>query len=59
MKVKTERIGKGIASKPAGAKDPVQGGRLPVQGRQEEATKREQEKRRISKDLIGEPRAFA
>jgi hypothetical protein len=62
LKVKTERIGKGIASKPLGAKEGVMGGggggsREELEGL--EGKKSEKEKRRVSKDLIGAPRAFA
>ncbi|GAA5967217.1 hypothetical protein JCM3765_001740 [Sporobolomyces pararoseus] len=60
MKVKTERIGKGIASKPVGSKEPIQGGILLSTHEGDTSGRRvEKEKRRISKDLIGEPRAFA
>ena len=46
LKVRTERIGKGIASTPVNAKEPVQ-------------AEEDKMKRRISKDMVGEPRAFA
>ncbi|GAA5894309.1 serine/threonine-protein kinase [Sporobolomyces salmoneus] len=58
IKGRTERIGKGIASRPVGSKEPIQGG-ISFATKGEEEGKREREKRRVSKDLIGEPRAFA
>lgn len=60
-KVRTERIGKGIASKPVGSKEPVEGGVgiYAARGGEEDERKVAKEKRRVSKDLIGEPRAFA
>ncbi|GAA5940938.1 serine/threonine-protein kinase [Sporobolomyces koalae] len=59
MKVKTERIGKGIASKPTDPRQAIEGGNVHGTPGIAQDTGSTRQKRRVSKDMVGQPRAFA